>query len=241
MKLNLLAVGVHPDDVELGCGGTILSHIKQGYTVGILDLTKGELGSRGSGEIRLQEADAAGIILGVHARENLGLADGFFQNNQDSQLAVIRAIRKYQPDIVLCNAPNDRHPDHGRSSKLVADAAFLSGLIRIETNDENGQPQKHWRPKVLYHYIQALYLKPDLVVDISGHLDKKMESVLAYKSQFFNPQADFKEPDTFISSPQFLEMVRARAIEFGTIINSQYAEGFIANRYVGVKNLFDLM
>ncbi len=241
MKLDLLAIGVHPDDVELGCGGTILSHLEKGYKVGIVDLTQGELGSRGSAAIRLQEAEAAGKILGIHARENLGLADGFFQNNQESQLAVISAIRKYRPEIILCNAPNDRHPDHGRSCKLVADAAFLSGLSRIETTDENGQPQKHWRPRVVYHYIQALYIKPDLVVDISEHLDKKMESVLAYKSQFFNPAADIKEPDTFISSPQFLEMVRARAIEFGTILNVRYGEGFIANRYVGVRNLFDLM
>lgn len=239
MKLDLLAVGVHPDDVELGCGGTILSHLQKGYKVGIVDLTQGELGSRGSAAIRLQEAEAAKQILGVHARENLGLADGFFENNRDSQLAVIKAIRKYQPEIVLCNAPNDRHPDHGRSSKLVADAAFLSGLSRIETLDDNGQPQQHWRPKVVYHFIQALYIKPDLVVDISDHLDKKMESVLSYRSQFYDPSS--KEPNTFISSPQFLEMVKARAIEFGTIINAQYGEGFIANRYVGVKNLFDLM
>lgn len=240
MKLNLLAVGVHPDDVELGCGGTILSHIEKGYTVGILDLTQGELGSRGSAAIRLQEADAAAQILGVHVRENLGLADGFFENNQETQLAVIRAIRKYQPDIIICNAPNDRHPDHGRSSKLVADAAFLSGLVRIETTDDAGNAQPHWRPRVVYHYIQALYIKPDFVVDVSKHLDKKMESVLAYKSQFFNPASDQKQPDTFISSPQFLEMVRARGIEFGTIIGAHYAEGFIANRHIGVSNLFDL-
>lgn len=239
MKLNLLAVGVHPDDVELGCGGTILSHLAKGHTVGILDLTHGELGSRGSGEIRLQEAEAAGKILGVQVRENLGLADGFFENNQESQLKVIQAIRKYQPGIILCNAPNDRHPDHGRASKLAADAAFLSGLARIVTTDENGSPQQHWRPKVVYHYIQALYIKPDIIVDISDHLDKKMESVLAYRSQFYNP--DSKEPDTFISSPQFLEMVKSRAVEFGTIINARYGEGFIADRYVGVKDLFDLM
>jgi bacillithiol biosynthesis deacetylase BshB1 len=175
----------------------------------------------------------------VHARENLGLADGFFENNKESQLAVIRAIRKYQPDIVLCNAPNDRHPDHGRSSKLVADACFLSGLSRIETLDDAGQPQPHWRPKVVYHYIQALYIKPDFVVDVSAHLDKKMESVLTYKSQFFNPNS--QEPDTFISSPQFLEMVKARGIEFGTIIGAQYGEGFVANRYIGVNDLFDLV
>lgn len=239
MKLNLLAIGVHPDDVELGCGGTILSHLQLGHKVGIVDLTQGELGSRGSGALRLQEANAAGKILGVQARENLGLADGFFENNKESQLAVIGAIRKYQPDIILCNAPNDRHPDHGRAAKLVADAAFLSGLIRIETLDENGLPQQHWRPKVVYHYIQALFIKPDLVVDVTGFMDKKMESVLAYRSQFYDPNS--KEPDTFISSPEFLDMVKARAIEFGTIIGAQYGEGFIANRYIGVKDLFHLM
>lgn len=238
MKLNLLAVGVHPDDVELGCGGTILSHLEKGYTVGILDITQGELGSRGSATIRLQEAAAAAQILGVHVRENLGLADGFFENNKETQLVVIQAIRKFQPDIILCNAPNDRHPDHGRASKLVTDAAFLSGLSRIETLDEAGKPQQHWRPTAVYHYIQALYIKPDFVVDVSGHLDKKMESVLAYRSQFFNPESE--EPNTFISSPQFLEMVKARGIEFGTIIGAQYAEGFIADRYVGVADLFDL-
>lgn len=238
MKLDLLAIGVHPDDVELGCGGTILSHLQQGYKVGIVDLTQGELGSRGSGPLRLQEAQAAGDILGIHARENLGLADGFFENNQASQLTVIRAIRKYQPNIILCNAPNDRHPDHGRAAKLVADAAFLSGLLRIETLDDAGKPQQHWRPQVVYHYIQALFMKPDLVVDISGYMDKKMESVLAYRSQFYDPNST--EADTFISSPEFLDMVKSRAIEFGTIIGAQYGEGFIANRYIGVKDLFQL-
>lgn len=239
MKLNILAIGVHPDDVELGCGGTILSHIQQGHKVGIVDLTQGELGSRGSGPLRLKEAAAAGEILGVSVRENLGLADGFFENNKESQLKVIAAIRKYQPDIILCNAPNDRHPDHGRASKLVADAAFLSGLLRIETFDEDGNPQKHWRPKVVYHYIQALFIKPDLVVDITGYMDKKMESVLAYGSQFYNP--DSSEPSTFISSPEFLDMVKARCIEFGTIIGAKYGEGFIANRYIGVNDLNDLI
>jgi N-acetylglucosamine malate deacetylase 1 len=239
MKLNLLAIGVHPDDVELGCGGTILSHLQLGHKVGVVDLTQGELGSRGSGQIRLKEAEVAGKVLGIHARENLGLADGFFENNKESQLTVIRAIRKYQPDIILCNAPNDRHPDHGRAAKLVADAAFLSGLSRIETLDDAGKPQQYWRPKVVYHYIQALFIKPDLVVDITGHMDKKMESVLAYRSQFYNPNS--QEPDTFISSPEFLDMVKSRAIEFGTIIGAQYGEGFIANRYIGVKDLTQLM
>jgi bacillithiol biosynthesis deacetylase BshB1 len=239
MKLNLLAIGVHPDDVELGCGGTILSHLQLGHKVGIVDLTQGELGSRGSGQIRLKEAEVAGNVLCIHARENLGLADGFFENNKDSQLTVIRTIRKYQPDIILCNAPNDRHPDHGRASKLVVDAAFLSGLSRIETLDDTGKPQQHWRPKVVYHYIQALFIKPDLVVDITGHMDKKMESVLAYRSQFYDPNSN--EPDTFISSPEFLDMVKSRAIEFGTIIGAQYGEGFVANRYVGVKDLTQLM
>lgn len=237
MKLDILAIGVHPDDVELGCGGTLLKHIADGRKVGILDLTRGELGTRGSAELRLKEAAAAGDVLGVSARENLGLADGFFQNNEASQREVIKIIRKYRPEIVLANAPHDRHPDHGRASKLVYDACFLAGLPKIET-ELDGQAQQAFRPKNLYHYIQAYRLEPSFVVDITDHMDKKMEAVLAYKSQFYNPESE--EPETFIASKGFMEMVKARAVEFGTIAGYQYAEAFIANRYPGVQDLFCL-
>lgn len=237
MKLDILAIGVHPDDVELGCGGTLLKHIADGRKVGILDLTQGELGTRGSAELRLQEADAAAQVLGVHMRENLGLADGFFQNDEASQREIIKVLRKYQPEIVLANAPKDRHPDHGRASKLAYDACFLSGLRKIET-ELDGEKQAAWRPKNLYHYIQAYRLDPSFVVDITGHMDKKMESVLAYKSQFHNPDSD--EPETFIASQGFMDMVKARAVEFGTIVGYQYAEAFVANHYPGVKDLFSL-
>lgn len=236
-KLDILAIGVHPDDVELGCAGTLLKQIEQGYQVGILDLTQGELGTRGSTETRLQEAAAAAKILGIEIRENAGLADGFFQNDMQHQLTVIQYLRKYQPEIVLTNAIDDRHPDHGRAAQLTKDACFLSGLPKIET-ELNGKPQEAWRPKSVYHYIQARYIEPDFAVDISEYFDKKMESVLAYQSQFYNPDSD--EPSTFISSPEFLEMVKARAITFGTIMGAKYAEGYTTHRYPGVNDLFDL-
>ena len=237
MKLDILAVGVHPDDVELGCGGTLLKHKTDGRKVGILDLTQGELGTRGSATLRLEEAQAAAKILGVDVRENLGLEDGFFQNDQESQLAIIRMLRKYQPEIVLANATTDRHPDHGRSAKLVYDAVFLSGLPKIET-ELNGEKQEAWRPRHLYHYIQAYRMDPAFVVDISQHMDKKMEAVLAYKSQFYDPES--QEPETFIASKGFMDMVKARAIEFGTIVGYRYAEAFTVNRYPGVQDLFCL-
>lgn len=237
MKLDILAVGVHPDDVELGCGGTLIKHIKQGYKVGILDLTRGELGTRGSADIRTQELTAAAEILGVSVRENTDFADGFFTNDKAHQLAIIEVIRKYQPEILLINATSDRHPDHGRAAKLTADAAFLSGLARVETT-ANGQAQAAWRPKNVYNYIQAYRHEPAFVVDITDEMDQKMESVLAYKSQFYNP--DSNEPETFISSQGFMELVKARASEFGTLAGFQYAEGFTAARYPGVTNLFNL-
>lgn len=233
-KLDILAVGVHPDDVELGCGGTILRQVALGYQVGILDLTKGELGSRGSGEIRLLEAKAAADVLGVEIRENLGFRDGFFTNDEQHQLEIIKILRKYRPDVVLTNVLDDRHPDHGRAGKLTADACFLSGLVKIETA-LNGDEQKPWRPKQVYQYIQAYHHQPEFVVDISEYMDQKMEAVLAYRSQFFNPDSD--EPDTFISSPEFLEMVRSRCIEYGTIAGFKYAEGFLAARYPGVSDI----
>lgn len=232
-KLDVLAFGVHPDDVELGCSGTILTCIEEGKKVGIIDLTRGELGTRGTAETRTEEAARAAKILRVEIRENLEMADGFFQNDEHHQRKVIRVIRKYQPEIVICNAPEDRHPDHGRSSKLVSDAAFLSGLAKIiiEDGEQRLQP---WRPKYVFHYLQDRFLQPDFVVDISSHMDKKVESVLAYKTQFFNP--DLNEPQTYISSPEFLDTVRARAMMLGKRIGVKFAEGYISEKMVGVRS-----
>lgn len=232
MKLDILAFGAHPDDVEISCAGTILKHIDLGYTCGIVDLTKGELGTRGSAELRLQEAERAKNILGISARENLGFADGFFLNDREHQVPIIEMIRKYRPEIVLVNSINDRHPDHGKGAKLVADACFLSGLIKIETG------QDAWRPKAVYHYIQDQYIQPDLTVDITPFFDKKVESILAYSSQFYNPESD--EPDTPISGKEFMNFLKGRAQVVGRPIGAELAEGFTSARNVGVNNLFDL-
>lgn len=234
MKLDILAIGVHPDDVELGCAGTILKNIKQGKQIGILDLTRGELGTRGTPEQRLIEATDAAKILGVHTRENLELKDGFFENNEETLKKIITVIRKYQPEIVLCNAVEDRHPDHGRSAKLTSDACFLSGLRKIETT-LNGETQKEWRPKYIFHYIQDRFLQPNFVFDISDEMETKLESVLAYKSQFHNP--DWKgEPQTYISSPEFLETIKARAMMLGKRIGVKYAEGYLSEKMIGIDN-----
>lgn len=233
MKLDILAFGVHPDDVELGCSGTLLAALAEGKKVGIIDLTRGELGTRGTIETRKEEAAKAAAILGVQVRENLGMADGFFQNDETNQRKVIAAIRKYRPEIILANAFEDRHPDHGRSAKLVADAAFLSGLRKIETI-ENGELQDIWKPSYVFHYIQDRFIQPSFVVDISAYMDQKMESVLAYSTQFFNP--DLNEPQTYISSSQFLETVKARALMMGKRIGVAYAEGFYTEKTVGVKS-----
>jgi len=233
MKLDILAFGAHPDDVEISAAGTILKHIDLGYKCGIVDLTQGELGTRGNAELRLQEAERASNILGLEARENLGFADGFFQNDKQHQLPIIKMIRKYQPEIVLANSVRDRHPDHGKAAKLVADACFLSGLIKIETE------QEAWRPKAIYHYIQDEYIHPDLTVDITPYLEKKMESIKAYTSQFYNPDSDL--PDTPISGKDFLEFLVGRAKLVGRPIGAKYAEGFTAARNVGVNDLFDLV
>lgn len=238
MKLDILAIGVHPDDVELSCSGTILKHVALGKTVGILDLTRGELGTRGNAELRTIEAINAAKILGVSIRKQLNLADGFFENNEASLREIIKVIREFQPEIVLCNAVSDRHPDHGRSAKLEADACFYSGLTKIETKNENGQRQAVWRPKAIYHYIQDNFLEPDFVIDITPFMDKKMESIMAYSSQFFDPNS--KEPETPISSKNFIDYVKAKSQLFARAINCQYAEGFTTNRYIGVENLFDL-
>jgi len=232
-KLDILAFGVHPDDVELGCSGTILASIAEGKKVGIIDLTRGELGTRGTVETRKAEAANAAKVLQVEIRENLEMADGFFQNDEKHQRKVIEAIRKYRPDIILCNAIEDRHPDHGRSAQLVEDAAFLSGLRKIETLVD-GQLLKEWRPKYVFHYLQDRFLQPDFIFDISDFLDKKLESVLCYRTQFFNP--DLKEPETYISSPEFLDSVTARAMMLGKRIGVKYAEGYMCRKMIGIKS-----
>jgi len=237
MKLDILAIGVHPDDVELGCSGTILKHIDQGKKVGILDLTKGELGSRGNAKLRVEEASKAAEILGVSIRKNLGFADGFFTNDKKHQLEIIKVLREYQPDIVLANAPKDRHPDHGRASKLVSEACFYSGLVKIETQLSN-KKQELWRPKAVYYYIQDRLLKPDFVVDISEHIDKKMEAIMAFRSQFYNPSSN--APETPISSKKFLAFIKARMTNFGRDINTDYAEGYTTERVIGVEDILKL-
>ena len=237
MKLDILAFGAHPDDVELGCSGTITKEVSLGKKVGIIDLTRGELGTRGSVEIRNAESARASEILGVVVRENLDMRDGFFVNDEAHQLKVIQAIRKFQPDIVLCNAVTDRHIDHGKGSKLVSDACFLSGLIQIKT-ELNGETQQAWRPKLVYHYIQWQTIEPDFAVDISGFMDKKMDSVLAYGSQFYDPNS--KEPVTPITSKNFLNSVIYRAQDLGRLVGVEYAEGFTVERYLTVNSLGDL-
>lgn len=237
MKLDILAFGAHPDDVELSCGGTIAKEVANGKKVGIVDLTRGELGTRGTAETRDEEAYNAGKILGISMRNNLGFADGFFTNDKKHQLAVIKMIRKYQPEIILCNAIQDRHIDHGKGSKLVSDACFLSGLIKIETENE-GEIQKPWRPKLVYHYIQWQNIEPELVVDISGYIDIKMDAVLAYKTQFFD--ATSKEPETPISSRNFTDSIIYRSRDLGRLVGVKNAEGFTVERYVTVNSLFDL-
>ncbi len=237
MKLDILAIGVHPDDIELSCSGTLLRHAAMGKKIGLLDLTAGELGTRGSGELRLKEAEAASKILGAAVRVNLGMADGFFERTKENIIDIVEIIRLLQPDIVLMNAISDRHPDHGRAAKLTADACFYSGLSKIKTAWE-GISQEAWRPHAVYHYIQDHYLKPDFVVDITTYMDQKMESILAYKSQFYDPKS--KEPDTPISGKDFLEIVKAKSRVQGRPAGFKYAEGFQVNRTIGVTNLFDL-
>jgi bacillithiol biosynthesis deacetylase BshB1 len=233
MKLDILAFGVHPDDVELGCAGTIMAAIDQGKKVGIADLTRGELGTRGTPTTRTQEAAAAAKIMGVDVRENLDMADGFFVNDEAHQRKIIALIRKYQPDVILANAPEDRHPDHGRSAKLVSDAAFLSGLRKVETIHD-GATQQAWRPAYTFHYIQDRFIQPSFVIDITKYMDRKIEAVLAYGTQFNS--ADTSEPQTYISSPQFLETVKARALMLGKRIGVGYAEGYITEKIIGFSN-----
>jgi bacillithiol biosynthesis deacetylase BshB1 len=239
LKLDILVLPVHPDDAELGCAGTLLKHIKLGHKVGIVNLTRGELGTRGTAEIRDKESAKAAEILGIEVRGNLELPDGFFENTKTYQLKVIEAIRQYQPEIIITNAYHDRHPDHGRASELVEAACFLSGLRRIETSLD-GQAQEPWRPKQVLHFIQDRYIHPDIVVDITDHWDTKVQSIYAYGSQFHNPEWNKDEPQTYISSPDFIQIVEGRAREFGKSIGVKYAEGFTSKKILGVDNLFDL-
>ena len=238
MKLDILAIGAHPDDVELGCGATLAKEVAGGKMAGIIDLTRGELGTRGSADIRDQEAAKAARIMGVEVRENLGFRDGFFVNDEIHQLALIQMIRKYRPETVLCNSLRDRHIDHGKGSKLVSDACFLSGLRKIKT-EYDGIEQEAWRPKLVYHYIQWENLVPDFVVDVTGFIQIKLDAVLAYSSQFYDPSS--KEPVSPISSKNFLESVEYRAKDLGRLIGKEYAEGFNVERFVAVDRLEDLI
>ncbi len=238
MKLDILAFGAHPDDVELGCSGTLAKEISLGKKVGIIDLTRGELGTRGSVEIRNKESEAASNILGISVRENLDMRDGFFINDENHQLKVIEMIRKYQPEIVICNAIDDRHIDHAKGSKLVSDACFLSGLVKIKTMSNN-TPQEAWRPKLVYHYIQWKNIEPDFVVDISNFIDKKEAAILAYSSQFYNPNSN--EPETPIATKNFLDSIHNRSHELGRLVGTEYAEGFTVERYLAVNSLGDLI
>lgn len=238
MKVDILAIGIHPDDVELSCGGTIAKHVAQGKTVGILDLCRGELGTRGNAELRTKEANDSAKILGTSFRTQLNFKDGFFANDEQHQLEVIKQIRKHQPDIVLCNAVTDRHPDHARAAKLVADACFYSGLLKVETSLE-GEAQKPWRPKSVYHYIQDHYIHPDFVVDISDYMEIRQKSIMAYASQFYDPKS--KEPVTPISSKEFLEVLNSKVALWGRTIGAKYGEGYTVSRYPGVNSLFDLL
>jgi N-acetylglucosamine malate deacetylase 1 len=237
MKLDILVFAAHPDDAELGCGGTIAKHVSLGYKVGVVDLTRGELGTRGTVQTRDQEAKDSAKILGLSARGNLNFRDGFLKNDEEHQLKLIQAIRKYQPEIVLANAIHDRHPDHGRGADLAFDSCFLAGLAKIETKEE-GKAQQAWRPKHLYHYIQSQLIVPDFVVDVSSHWQIKMDSIKAFKTQFFDPSSS--EPETFISKPSFLTFLEARAKELGQSIGVEYAEGFTTTSKIGVEDLFQL-
>lgn len=238
MKLDILVLASHPDDAELSCAGTIISHVKRGYKVGIVDFTRGEMGTRGTAELRLQEANEAAKIMGLAIRENLNLEDVYFNNTLKDQLKLIRAIRKFKPDMVIANAISDRHPDHGKGAKLAVDACFMAGLKKIITHD-NEQEQVAWRPKIIYHYIQNNYIKPDLVVDITDVWDEKLQAIKAFKSQFYDPKNP--EENTFISTPEFLHFIEARSREMGHAIGKKYGEGFTVNRLIGIDNLFNLI
>jgi bacillithiol biosynthesis deacetylase BshB1 len=241
VKLDILAIGVHPDDVELGCSGVLLLEKAKGKKTGIIDLTQGELGSRGTVETRYAEAANAAMVLGVSVRENLKMADGFFKNDEEHQRKLISTIRKYQPEIVITNALHDRHSDHGRASQLTEDAAYLSGLVKINTTDENGNDQPHWRPRYVFHYIQDRYIEPDFIVDITSVFEQRMESIKAYSTQFFTPDGDSGGPQTYISTPDFLDSVVARARMMGKKIGVKYGEGFNTKKNLGLRGFDSLV
>jgi bacillithiol biosynthesis deacetylase BshB1 len=235
MKLDILAIGSHPDDVELGCSGTLIKEVKRGKKVGVIDLTQGELGTRGTIESRYSEAADSAKIMGLAVRENLKMRDGFFKNDEEHQMLLIKALRKYQPEIVIGNILEDRHPDHGRAGWLIYDACFLSGLAQVKTADDNGKQQEKWRPKMLLHYIQDRFYEPDIVIDISQEWEQRIKAVKAFKSQFHN--ADSREPQTYISSPEFMEALTSRARLLGKRIGVKYGEGFISKKNIGLQNL----
>ncbi len=237
--VDILALAAHPDDVELSCSGTLMAQIAQGYTVGIIDFTEGEMGTRGTVETRRAEAEAASRIMGIHIRHNMGIPDVYFEVSKANVLELVRYIRRYRPRVLLANAPHDRHPDHAKGAKMAEMAFFWAGLSKIETTWE-GKKQESWRPEALYHYIQSEYLQPDFVVDISAFWQRKIQAVKAFKTQFFDPQ-NTEEPTTFISSPQFLDFLFARAKEYGQAIRTDMGEGFIKNRQLGLKSIMDLI
>ncbi len=239
MKLDILAIAAHPDDVELGAGGTVIQSVRQGKKVGILDLTRGELGTRGTVEIRAAEAADAMKILGCTIRDNVGLPDGFLANTREFQMAILPFLRKYRPEVVLANAISDRHPDHGRAAKLISDACFLSSLKAIETKDGEGRAQEHWRPKFIYHFVQDHYIKPDFVFDVTEVWEDKMDAIRAYKSQFY-AGAKGEIPNTPISTPEFVDFLEGRAREYGRSIGVALGEGFTVDRFIGVNDLWDL-
>ena len=237
MKLDILAIGVHPDDVELGCSGTLINEIKRGKKVGIVDLTQGELGTRGTIETRYQESANAAMIIGAAVRENLKMRDGFFRNDEAHQIQVIETIRKYQPEIIIGNILSDRHPDHGRAGHLISDACFLSGLVKIETKDRTGHKQEKWRPKYYLQYMQDWYHEPDILIDISDVFEQRMKSIESYNSQFHTSTSGAEGPQTYISTPDFLDSIIARARMLGKRIGVKYAEGFISEKKIGISNL----
>jgi bacillithiol biosynthesis deacetylase BshB1 len=238
MKLDILVFTAHPDDAELSCSGTIITHVNQGKKVGIVDLTRGELGTRGTPELRAREAEAATKVMGLAVRENLGFRDGFFVDDEEHRLQVVKMIRKYRPEVILANAVHDRHPDHGRASKLVSESCFIAGLKMVQTAHE-GQSQATWRPKAVYHYIQSIFIEPDFIVDVSEAWERKMESIRCFRSQFFDPASN--EPNTYISSPEFMKMLESRGKELGHAIGVAFGEGFTRERHVGISSIFDLL
>ena len=239
MKLDVMAIGSHPDDVELGCSGTLIKEINRGKKVGIIDLTQGELGTRGTIETRYQEAANAAMVMGVSVRENLKMRDGFFKNDEEHQMQLVQVFRKYQPEIVIGNILEDRHPDHGRGGWMIYDACFLSGLRQVKSLDENGKEQEKWRPKMLLHYIQDRFYEPDVIIDVSDVWEKRMEAIRAYRTQFYDPNS--KEPQSYLSNPEFMEFLAARAREYGKRIGVQYGEGFVSKKSIGLRDLSGLV